>query len=528
VRRACARAYNWIARRATMEWLVALVATTLSVGFSAWYASQGLTLAYGDAIGHEIIARAVFDNVPPGLAQLGTVWLPLHHILMLPFIWNDWLYQTGLAGALPSMAAYVLSGVYLFRTGRLVFGSPAAGWAAALALLLNPSVLYMQATPMSELDLVAAAIVAIYYTTRWAHTLRAADLVKAAAATAAGTLIRYDAWALALALLVVVIVIAWRRKGRAYAEASALTFGVLGFAGCAGWLIYNWVIFGDALEFIDSPYSARSQQQQIQAGLGLPTYHNLGLSAQTYSVVTLDMIWWPIAIAALFGLLLWVLRTRLRVQTLPLYATLVPFAFNCLSLVMGISIIETPEITFDGVNTYFNVRYGLVMVPAVALCAACLVARKRASLRRGLLLGVLALAAFFSVSSTFFNTPYALQDPLNGIGSNANLGAHKEANWLDSHYHGGAVLISKGSNTTTIFYSQLPDQAIITETNGARFQNALAAPQDNGVTWIVMTSGSGNYNPIWASLSTRFDWRQYYALQTTIGATQIYKRIGSD
>jgi len=35
-----------------------------------------LTLAYGDAISHMMIARRVVAGRTPGLAQLGTTWLP--------------------------------------------------------------------------------------------------------------------------------------------------------------------------------------------------------------------------------------------------------------------------------------------------------------------------------------------------------------------------------------------------------------------------------------------------------------------
>ncbi|HEV2237380.1 MAG TPA: hypothetical protein VGR57_12030, partial [Ktedonobacterales bacterium] len=110
-----ARARAALPRRLTPEWAIALLATALSIGFFAWYAHQGQTLAYGDAVDHMMIARRVFFSRTPGLAQLGTVWLPLTHMLMLPFIWWDALFYTGLAGALPSMVAYVVGAVYLYR-----------------------------------------------------------------------------------------------------------------------------------------------------------------------------------------------------------------------------------------------------------------------------------------------------------------------------------------------------------------------------------------------------------------------------
>ena len=47
---------------------------------------HGDVLLYGDAVAHINIARRVFDSKTPGLLQLGTVWLPLPHLLIMPFI----------------------------------------------------------------------------------------------------------------------------------------------------------------------------------------------------------------------------------------------------------------------------------------------------------------------------------------------------------------------------------------------------------------------------------------------------------
>ncbi|HEV8193680.1 MAG TPA: hypothetical protein VGP82_19680, partial [Ktedonobacterales bacterium] len=153
------RMLRFVSRRWNAEAWVALLASVASVAGYAYYVQQGLTLAYADAISHMMIAHRVFSSATPGLAQLGTVWLPLNHILMLPLVWNDALFRDGFAGAFPSMLAYVVSAVYMYRLGALVFSSRVAGWAAALTLMLNPSVLYMQSTPMSELDLICFAVV---------------------------------------------------------------------------------------------------------------------------------------------------------------------------------------------------------------------------------------------------------------------------------------------------------------------------------------------------------------------------------
>src|SRR5271168_3101638 len=106
---------------------VALLLTAISCAAASYVYLHGYTLYYGDAEAHLNIARRVIDSRTPGPEQLGTVWLPLPHLLMLPFVWNDRLWKTGLAGIFPSAASFVVAGLALFAAARRAFHSvPAA------------------------------------------------------------------------------------------------------------------------------------------------------------------------------------------------------------------------------------------------------------------------------------------------------------------------------------------------------------------------------------------------------------------
>src|SRR5258707_14010088 len=89
--------------------LVAQLAAAVSIASFFYYLQHGDLLLYGDAVAHINIARRVFDSRTPGLLQLGTVWLPLPHLLMLPFLLSRWLWQTGIGGSMPSLNASVLN-----------------------------------------------------------------------------------------------------------------------------------------------------------------------------------------------------------------------------------------------------------------------------------------------------------------------------------------------------------------------------------------------------------------------------------
>ena len=56
-------------------------ALAASLAAVAWSWRNGALLNYGDAVAHLHIARRVFDCHQPRLSQLGSVWLPLPHIL---------------------------------------------------------------------------------------------------------------------------------------------------------------------------------------------------------------------------------------------------------------------------------------------------------------------------------------------------------------------------------------------------------------------------------------------------------------
>jgi len=138
--------------------LLAWLATCVSVFSFLFYFQHGKTLLYGDAVVYINIARCVFDSKTPGLLQLGTVWLPLPHLLMIPFIISMKMWRTGAGGSIPSMAAYVFGAIGIFRLTRNALSQAAmpdapasiAAWIAALIYAANPNLIYMQSTAMGE------------------------------------------------------------------------------------------------------------------------------------------------------------------------------------------------------------------------------------------------------------------------------------------------------------------------------------------------------------------------------------------
>jgi hypothetical protein len=516
---------TWLRAHLTDEGVVALLATTLSIGFFAWYSLHGDTVAFNDARIRAMIGRRVVVSRTPGLAQLGITWLPLDFMLMLPLIWNDTLFRSGIAASLPSMVAYVLAAVYMFRLGRLVSASRSVGWVAAVVLMLNPSLLYMQSTAMSETSSVCAIVISTSYALRVARFHAASDILKCAAAVAAGTLVRYENWVLAAALVPVLAYIGWRYRGSQVAEAWTILYGILAFAGCVGWVIYNGVIFHDPLLSFFYGQSSHTYYANTPAS-ALPARHHPWVALEVYGYTIVQTVGWTLVAMALVGFSVFVWRARLRVATLPAYLTLVPFAFYWLVLYAGINTESLPEF---GMGRYYNVRFGLLTIPAVALFAALLATAFSASRRRLIAGAALAAIVLSTVLTSATQTPLVLREALYGAGSDGRLTGEQQAHWFGSHYRGGDVLITYVNDPSMMFFLltqyDLPDRALITDASGWQFTHALEHPETT-VTWIVMNSDASNgESKIWTTLSSRQDWRKYFALRQEFGTTQIYERI---
>jgi hypothetical protein len=152
--------------------LCALAAGAWGIVASVHYSRLGLTLAHYDARAHLVVARRVFDSLTPGWQQVGAVWLPLPHVVNALPVQVDALYRTGASGVAISIASMALAAWAIARLIHRTTRSIAGGAAAAALLMLNPDVLYLQSTPMSEPLLFGTTFLAIALIAEWAGTLQ--------------------------------------------------------------------------------------------------------------------------------------------------------------------------------------------------------------------------------------------------------------------------------------------------------------------------------------------------------------------
>ena len=264
--------------------ILTVIASVMSIAAILYFFSQDQIILYGDAESHLNISKRVVSSITPGLAQLGGIWLPLPHLLMTPFVYFDFLWRTGLAGAIISGISFVVTAVYLYKFAFVITKKRLAGVFAFLFFATNGNALYMQSTPMTEILLVAFFTLSSYY--MYVYLINRQNtlaLLHAAFFGFAATLTRYDGWFLVIIEAGVIAFLYLReRKERKRLEGQIILFCTLGFFGIGLWLLWNFLILGNPLYFTDSPFSAKSQQQNWLARGELPTYHNLLLSFEYY------------------------------------------------------------------------------------------------------------------------------------------------------------------------------------------------------------------------------------------------------
>lgn len=358
--------------------VLAVIAVAVSVVALICYYRSGTILLYGDAVAHINIARRVFDSRTPGAFQLGTVWLPLPHLLDIPFITGDWLWRTGVGASIPSMLAFAAGALGVFRLVRGL-ASRTAAWIAALIYVFNPNLIYLQATAMTEplylgLFIWATAFFCDFAIQAREHRPDQARrwIERCAIALSAAMMVRYDAWFVAPVMGLAALAVIWKvHRFRKPVVRGIINFFLLTSLTGGVWLAYNQSAYANPLEFANGPYSARAIQQRSRTPT-MPSYpgENSPRTAALYVLKVsrlnlgqglMEYILFNVAFVALLGAFFFARKF------LPCALLWTPLIFYVISVAWGSVPIYFPD---WWPFSYYNVRYGLQLLPAVAVFVA--------------------------------------------------------------------------------------------------------------------------------------------------------------
>ena len=336
----------------------------------------------------------------------------------------------------------------------------------------------MQSTSLDEIIFLACLIGAAYHLARWTRNNSYADLLWAGLATFLGTLTRYDGWSLFIAAVVVVLVWTKLHDRRLHAgQANVIFYGFIGGYGILLWFLYNWIIFGSALYFINSTYSAQTQQlYQEQIGL-LPTKYHLGTTLATFGWGILDVASLAVVAAGFLGVLLLLIR-RHRLRNLAILSLLsAPILMNLIMLFIGQTTMRVPQMPLQQI---FNLRYALEALPLLAVGAASLAVYLKGKM------AILPLgAAAYALVAMVLASPITLSEGQYGVSSYASHQATAAATFLVANYRGGEILADDGQASPLIFRTGFNLSSFVTPGFHPNWEQALLNPRQE-VSWIIV------------------------------------------
>lgn len=491
--------------------ILASIAAVTSVAAFLYYFKHDELLLYGDAVAHINIARRVFDSQRPGFSQLGTVWLPLPHVLMLPLVAWDWAWRTGAGAALISMAAYVFGALGIFRLVRARVGRKTA-WLAAFAYLANPNLIYLQTTAMTELLYLALFIWAVVFLSEFLQANQTNDVPAARRAlrgcllTTLGLMLtRYDGWFAAAVFALILMIHVTRRRSQPLAvsfrgviRSFLLPLALVPIL----WLAYNRMYFGDALAFARGPYSAKAISARTTASTGFThpgggSLHVAGLyflKAAQANVVEgpWGVLWLLFAGVAAVQCFFKVPSLRILLLLwlpLPFYAVSIAYA--------GVPIFVPEWWPFS----YYNTRYGLQLLPALIVFGVVFFAvgaqRWGASPMRFMVMLLAPAMLAASYASIWKATPIALREARANSAARIAL-QQKLSDVLAKLPSSSTILMYTGDHVGALQRSGIHLKRTVNETILHTWERALTAPAESA-DYVVAIEG----DPVWKAVEAR-------------------------
>ncbi len=497
---------------ATRQETVPIALFAVVLGFVALLVcfSRGYVLLYGDAVAHLGIARRILDSRNPGLSQLGGVWLPLPHLLMLPFVQKMLWWQSGLAGAWPSLACYILGAAGFFRLARRMM-VPRWAFVATAFYLLNPNLLYAATTALTEPLFLALLVWMTLLTMECVEAIRTVEdgakkergirekaigrkLIVISIVIFAAVMTRYDGWIVGA---IVWCVLAWQLANQRKLLGNAfLVFTVITVAGPVLWLWYNQHFMHDPLDFMRGPYSAVAIDKKTTPP-GAKHYrgwHNPGWAVLFYTRTSqVDAAAWETGFllmgAALAGL--W-LTLKKGFSTAQQTAVLlwVPAPFYVYSVAYGSVPIFIPQLY---PHSFYNSRYGMEMLPGLVLFGFIAVAalELRLAAARPLLTKLLpriglAVAALNSVAMMYF-VPLVLKEGMVNAVTRQALET-SIARQLQSFPGGVPILMHHSDHIGAIQQAGIPLKQTLSEDDYDSWKAALEAPAKKA-DYVVAIAG---------------------------------------
>lgn len=443
-------------------------------------------LYYGDSVSHLVRTREFIDSINPGLfEQLGTVWLPVPHLLLLPFSLIDSLFKTGFAGLAVSLPSLAITSVFLCKIIKIQIGDISyIAIAGALLYASNPNILYLGIISMTEAPFMLFFVASAYYFQKWvvlspnyadlqeeakssvlqkklfslsqinistSSRQSLYSLIKCSVFISLATLCRYEAWIIPVFLVpFVTIAVAKKNKNGSSGyysyydlknKVAIILISILSFSGIALWLMWNTYHHGDPLEFSNTQFfSAASQalEGSIRETLYLQPWNVISLYCKTALVM-----YGPVFLVSVIGGYIFYRYFykkgghNTKTATIYLFLALPPI-FTTISMVLGIGEMNQ--------KNWFNSRFLILLAPFLILLT-CIFLRifSKTKIRVALIFGILFIYQILVTPA--LGLVITFLDAQNQFFSPKRLSIIKTAETLNSIYDGNSsILVIAGSS----------------------------------------------------------------------------------
>ena len=451
-----------------------------------------------------MVARRILDSLTPGWQQIGAVWLPLPHVLNMVPVQIDAWYRTGASAIAISVLAMALGAGSLASLLLRTTGSSAAALAAAVLVMANPNVLYLQSTPMTEPLLFGLSLVAVATTASWLERFDGTGEPPPATvpgiALVAACMTRYEAWAITAAILVLAFAVLVRRAAPARVAVLGVTrlalwpvVAIVVFSMNSRWVVGEWFVSGGffVAENVDALGHPLVAWRQVREGLADLSAPALILSGYAGTALTV----WAFV------------KTPRRAPLLLLIALFAAAALPIAAYVEGHPV---------------RIRYALPLVIACAATASAGISVLWKPLQ-WIAAAAVVVVTLLQAPPIDHNAPLVLEsqrETANMIGRRA-ITAH-----LQQHYDGSGIMMSMGSLGHYMHDLSLAGfdlREFLHEGNGEIWRFAMLGPRHH-TGWLVI-EGSAEGGDALHHASLRDRWLDGFEKVAEGGGARLYRAI---
>jgi hypothetical protein len=474
--------------------VAAFAVVTIAIA-GAWFFRHDYILHYGDAQSHLNISRGLIDSRTPGYEQLGSVWLPLLHVLCLPFVASDVLWSTGLAGTIPVAFCFVVAVVFFYLAAREAYRGiwPAAVTAACFAL--NPNLLYLSSIPMTETVFFAGLSVQLFALLRFRRTQSHWLVLVGGSASVCASLTRYDGWFLIPFFALGFFLTATKNRFR-----TALTFLCIACLAPLYWVAHVMWATGDALSFYRGPSSAKAiYERGLAEGYPRdPVDHNFRLAVLYYWTAGRLCTGWPLVWVGIAGAIAAIWKKNL----LPLTVLSLTPCFYIWTMYSTGQPIHVPNLY---PFSYYNTRYGIALLPLCAFGAGALAAAIPARWRPWAVLLPLFGVAAWVIKPSAQNWICWHESEFNS--HSRRFWTAEVAGFLKAHYREGeGILYAEGDIPGALCRARIHLSQALTQGNGAAYlANAYQPGRVPLSKWVIVMAA--DRDPLAKAIDTA-NWRR--------------------